>query len=51
VLNKIDGEEMEPNLLPPFYELGVEQLWPMSAEHGYGVRSLLDDLAAALPAR
>jgi GTP-binding protein len=51
VVNKIDGEEMEPNLLPPFYELGVEQLWPMSAEHGYGVRSLLDDLAAALPAR
>ncbi len=50
VVNKIDGEEMEPNLLPPFYELGVEQLWPISAEHGHGVRSLLDDLVAALPA-
>jgi GTP-binding protein len=49
LVNKIDGEEMEPSLLPPFYELGVEQLWPISAEHGYGVRSLLDDLAAALP--
>jgi GTP-binding protein len=49
VVNKIDGEELEPGLLPPFYELGVEQLWPISAEHGYGVRTLLDDLAAALP--
>jgi GTP-binding protein len=50
VVNKIDGEELEPSLLPAFYELGVEQLWPISADHGYGVRSLLDDLAAALPA-
>ena len=51
VVNKIDGEELEPSLLPPFYELGVEQVWPISAEHGYGVRSLLDALAAALPER
>ena len=51
VVNKIDGEELEPGLLPPFYELGVEQVWPISAEHGYGVRSLLDALAAALPER
>jgi len=49
IVNKIDGEELEPSLLPPFYELGVEQIWPVSAEHGYGVRSLLDDLAGALP--
>jgi len=51
LVNKIDGEELEPRLLPAFYELGVKQLWPISAEHGYGVRSVLDDLAAALPAR
>jgi len=51
VVNKIDGEELEPSLLPAFYELGVKQLWPISAEHGYGVRSLLDDLAAGLPER
>ena len=51
IVNKIDGEELEASLLPPFYELGVEELWPISAEHGYGVRSLLDDLAAALPER
>ncbi len=51
VVNKIDGEELEPGLLPPFYELGVESLWPISAEHGYGVRTLLDDLAGSLPVR
>jgi GTP-binding protein len=50
-VNKIDGEELEPSLLPAFYELGIEQLWPISAEHGYGVRTLMDDLAASLPAR
>ena len=49
VVNKIDGEEVESNLLPAFYELGVEQLWPISAEHGYGVRTFMDDLVAALP--
>ena len=47
--NKIDGPELETSLLPAFYELGVEEVWPISAEHGYGVRSLLDDLAASLP--
>jgi GTP-binding protein len=51
VVNKIDGEELESSLLPPFYELGAEELWPISAEHGYGVRTLMDDLAAALPSR
>ncbi len=51
VVNKIDGEELEPTLLPPFYELGIELLWPISAEHGYGVRTLLDDLAGRLPQR
>jgi GTP-binding protein len=49
VANKIDGPELEASLLPAFYELGVEQIWPVSAEHGYGVRSLMDDLAASLP--
>ena len=49
VVNKIDGEELESSLLPAFYELGVEQLWPISAEHGYGLRSLMDDLVSALP--
>jgi GTP-binding protein len=49
VVNKIDGPELETSLLPAFYELGIEKVWPISAEHGYGVRSLMDDLAASLP--
>ncbi len=49
VANKIDGPELEASRLPSFYELGVEEVWPVSAEHGYGVRSLLDNLAASLP--
>ncbi|MFC1837699.1 ribosome biogenesis GTPase Der [Thermodesulfobacteriota bacterium] len=49
VANKVDGPELEASLLPAFFELGIEQIWPISAEHGYGVRSLMDDLAASLP--
>ncbi len=51
VVNKVDGEELEPRLLPAFYELGVEHLQPISAEHGYGIQELLDDLVASLPER
>jgi len=36
VVNKIDGPEQEQELLAPFYELGIEQLWALSAEHTYG---------------
>lgn len=50
VVNKIDGPELEHERLAPFYELGVEQLWPLSAEHNYGFYSLMDDLCATLPA-
>ena len=49
LINKIDGEELESRLLPAFYELGVDELWPISAEHGYGIPSLMDNLAASLP--
>ena len=49
VVNKIDGPELEASRLPSFYELGVEEIWPVSAEHGYGLRSLLDNLASTLP--
>jgi GTP-binding protein len=49
VVNKIDGPEHEANLLPAFYELGVDTLWPISAEHGYGIRTLLDSLIKNFP--
>lgn len=49
LINKVDGYEVEQLLLPPFYELGIEKLWPVSAAHGYGVRDFLDYLVGELP--
>ncbi|XOF33802.1 MAG: ribosome biogenesis GTPase Der [Candidatus Electrothrix sp. YB6] len=48
VVNKIDSPEIETELLSPFWELGVEQLWALSGDHGYGFRTLMDALAAKL---
>jgi len=44
IVNKIDSPELELKLLAPFWELGVDKLWPLSAEHGYGFTSLMDGL-------
>ncbi len=48
VINKIDGSEQEDRLYD-FYSLGIEKLYPVSAEHRYGVPDLLDELVADLP--
>ncbi|UCF91364.1 MAG: ribosome biogenesis GTPase Der [Desulfobacterales bacterium] len=48
VVNKIDGPEQEIHLYD-FYSLGIEKLYPVSAEHRYGLTDLLDDLVQALP--
>ncbi len=48
VVNKIDGPEQEM-LLADFYRLGLDALYPVSAEHRYGLNELLDDLVAAFP--
>jgi GTP-binding protein len=48
LVNKIDGLEHEGRL-EDFYRLGVEPLYPVSAEHRYGVGDFLDDLVKALP--
>ncbi len=48
LVNKVDSPELEAQLLPQFYELGVEKLWPLAAEHGYGLRDLQDGLLKAL---
>ncbi len=45
-VNKIDGAEQEV-FLSDFYQLGLETLYPLSAEHRYGVTDLLDDLVDA----
>ena len=44
-VNKIEGARAEA-ALAPFHRLGLEPLFPLSAEHGAGVDALLD---AALP--
>jgi GTP-binding protein len=48
VVNKIDGDEKEVNLYD-FYNLGIENPYSFSAEHGYGVPDFLDDLVVKMP--
>jgi GTP-binding protein len=48
VVNKIDGEEQEERLYE-FYRLGLERIYPISAEQRYGLSDLLDDVIATLP--
>jgi GTP-binding protein len=47
-VNKIDGVEQEVKLYD-FYSLGIEKLYPISAEHRYGISDFLDDLTSVLP--
>ncbi len=44
IVNKIDSPEIEDTLITPFWELGVESLWALSADHGYGVDTLMEAL-------
>jgi len=44
VVNKIDAPDLEVELLAPFWELGVAQLWALSADHSYGFKTLMDGL-------
>ena len=45
-VNKIDGPEQEVSLAD-FYQLGLKTLYPLSAEHRYGVSDLLDEVVDA----
>ncbi|UCE55618.1 MAG: ribosome biogenesis GTPase Der [Desulfobacterales bacterium] len=47
-VNKIDCLEQEVHLYD-FYSLGIDKLYPISAEHRYGLPDFLDDLVDALP--
>ncbi len=48
VANKIDG--VDPDVaMADFYQLGVEHIYPVTATHGRGVKSLLDALVASFP--
>ena len=48
-VNKIDAPEQEDRL-SDFYDLGLETFYPISAEHGYGISDLLDNLTRSFPA-
>jgi GTPase len=48
IVNKIDSLDVEDALLSPFWELGVEMLWPLSGDHGYGFGSLMDAVSPHL---
>jgi GTP-binding protein len=48
VVNKIDGAGLERELTD-FYSLGLDTLFPVSAEHGYGVADFMDQLTAGFP--
>ena len=48
VANKIDGLKQE-DLAYDFYQLGVENIYTISAQHGLGVGELMDDVARLFP--
>ena len=48
-VNKIDGAEQEAHV-SDFFSLGIEPLFPISAEHRYGISDFLDALVAGISA-
>jgi len=46
-VNKIDTKPKE-NLLYEFYALGLSEIFPLSAEHGFGISDLMDRMMASL---
>ena len=48
VVNKVDGPEKE-YLIHDFYKLGTDMVYPVSGAHGYGLRTLMDDVIEGLP--
>ena len=47
-INKVDSEK-QSSLVSDFHRLGIEQMFPISAEHARGVDDLLDAVVATLP--
>jgi GTP-binding protein len=48
IVNKIDGPKQEDRAFE-FYGLGIERIHSISAEHRYGVDSLMDEVMEILP--
>ncbi len=49
LVNKVDGPEKEGEILSQFYELGIDELWAVSASHSYGFKTFFDHFFATLP--
>jgi GTP-binding protein len=49
VVNKIDSAKQAADT-SEFYRLGLDQVFPVSAEHGRGITELLDQVAISIPA-
>ncbi len=47
-VNKVDGPRHEA-LVSEFYRLGIEKLYPLSAQHGPGLDDLMNDVVLHLP--
>jgi GTP-binding protein len=47
-VNKIDGPEQQGHLVD-FYALGVQDIYPISSAHGFGVGDLLSDMVELIP--
>jgi len=47
-VNKVDGERHEA-LIPDFFRLGIETIFPLSAKHSSGYSDLMDELTRLLP--
>jgi GTP-binding protein len=48
VVNKIDGPTHEERIYD-FYGLGIEQIYPLSAQHNYGIERLIEAVLEMLP--
>src|SRR5215467_11920385 len=48
VVNKIDSEKQAPEV-SEFHRLGIDHVFPISAEHGRGFTELLDQIAISVP--
>jgi GTP-binding protein len=48
-VNKVDSEK-QSSLVNDFHRLGVQKMFPISAEHGRGIDDLLDAVLESLPA-
>ncbi len=48
LVNKVDNEIQEENMFE-FFSLGIENPYPVSGEHGYGVPDFLDDMVRSFP--